>query len=84
MLLEQLLGQQGQPMDARTRLLQALAKRAPAGKANARDARYRSLAALPPYAEQKHGETFQGRGANDFGAFQSDAFDNDGFQVEIF
>jgi hypothetical protein len=67
------------PMDSRARLLQAMAGRK--GVA-AKDARYASLPALPPYAETRtsDGQT-GGRSRNDFGAFADDAFQNDGFQV---
>lgn len=69
-----------QPGDPRARLLQALANRK--GIA-AKDARYASLAALPPYSETKtsDGQT-GGGGLNSFTAFQPDAFQNDAFQVE--
>jgi hypothetical protein len=61
-------------------LLQALANRK---GGNAKDARYASLAALPPYGEIKNadGQPNQRPGQNDFGAFQDDAFQSDGFQV---
>jgi len=80
MLLQQLMqqGKGGNPNDPRAKLLQALAKR---GGPQSRDARYRSLAALPPYSEQSNPETFGGQGQNDFGAFQDDAYQEGGYQI---
>lgn len=45
------------------------------------DAKFRSLAALPPYAESKHADKFAAQPSNEQGAFQPDAFQNDAFQV---
>lgn len=72
-------------LDARARLLQAMANRQGANRqgGNPKDRRYASLAALPTWAETRtsDGQT-GGGGPNSFTAFQPDAFQNDAFQVE--
>lgn len=73
--------QRGQPQTAgkpaQSRLAAAMmARRGKAGAATAP-----GLAALPSWGEQQHAQTFGATG-NDFqGAFQDDAFQEDGFQV---
>lgn len=74
MLLQGMM-QPAAPNDPRAKLLQALARR---GGAKPGDARFRSLAALPPYGEQKSAETFGGQGTGAHEAFQDGAYQGDG------
>jgi len=82
-LLAALMGQsqpQSQSRPGSSRLAQVMARRG--GKA---DAKYASLAALPPYGEIQHADRLGGTGSSaPFGsgdAFQSDAYQNDAYQV---
>jgi hypothetical protein len=74
---------QAPAMTSRQRLLHALARRSGGGKGASR---YAALGALPPYGETRVADAEPGHGArpNDFGAFQSDAFQGDAYQVEVF
>lgn len=66
---------------APSQLAQTMA-RGPAGRARPGDAKYARLAALQPYGESKHADTFgHDPGAAQTGAFQDTGFQDDGYQV---
>lgn len=76
-------GHQGSAQPKNARLMQALGQRRGFRPG---DAKYRSLEALQPYAEQKYADRLAGSGSNTSGqsidgAFQWDAFQDDAYQV---
>lgn len=77
-LMAQTPTQQKNPATQANRVALAMARRA-------RDAKYASLAALPPYGESKNADRLAGSGAGPaYGTgtgFQIDAFQNDAYQV---